>query len=536
MYLFEYKNEVNISYKCKFCMKEVSLTISRKEYEKIEEFPFGKEFVHEDPPHRLILYINKDLEVERFEIEDIIEKKSVLYSQELIKQVLNDIGLDDEEIRLYFLTTGKGAISLTEIALLINKPKEECQKIAEKFIGKGLYKEIAGATPHYFTLPPYAALIFQLKEFQKYANEVKESTFRQLTESFDQLESEAEGLKKLQEFSDFVIGLKQNLLSQMSTQKANVDNAIADVDNIKNIKGIIAALKEDVRKAIDNQLLLIKKKKFKEELERFFRRFSLNFKESLERTINSINEIVNTAETAKENVRKSFAEASKNFIKVLMDGEEKLGDITDGVFKTLTNLKTTFSTKVLNTFNEMLEKILKRLEISEITTKEFWEQSKQITFFTMKDVWFIKSIEGIKSQIKDEVPKSKMRLLIVAPDLTDIDLETLKTCSTRVNIRIATWVDISRKEHADILKRMSDIPNIDLRLSEVKDVWGINRDSEVIIICALGYNSEGKIAEIAGIGTSTQEHIRIFVPVIEDIWRSAKKQKVILYKKVLSLE
>ena len=522
MFLFQQKNEVEIAHKCKLCMQEFKITITRKEYEGIEGFPIGKEFIHGEPPHKLVLYIDKNLEVEKFKIEDVIQKKEDLYAQELTKKVLKNIELTDEEIELYFLTTGRGVVSLAEISLLINKSKEESEKIAEKFIEKGLYKKILGASPHYFTLPPYAALVSQLHEFQVFVSDIDSQTSSQLEQSFSQLEAEAEGTKKIQEFGDFVTKVKRNMLMQIKVQKDSVDTAIADVDNIKNINKIIGSLREDVQKAINTHIQMVGKKKLKEELGSFFNRFSVTLEESLEKTMSSIDQIVNTAETAKENVRTTFADVSKNISKVLMDVEEKISNIAEGVSESFGNLKNTFSTKVVGVLKEMLSKISKRLEISEITTKNFWEQAKQITLFTMRDVWFIKSVEGIKSQIKDEVPKAKMRLLIVAPQITDIDVESLKQCSSRVNIRIATFVDIHNGSHQEIIKKLNDIPNVDIRLRKEQDLWGINKDSEVIIICALS-RKEGEIAEIAGIGTATQEHIRIFVPVIEDAWMSASK-------------
>ena len=93
----------------------------------------------------------------------MIEKtEDVSYSKELTKQVLSEIDLTDEEIDLYFRTTGREAVSIGEMSILIGKPKEDLKKIAEKFVEKGLFKEIVGATPHYQALPPYAALVAQL--------------------------------------------------------------------------------------------------------------------------------------------------------------------------------------------------------------------------------------------------------------------------------------------------------------------------------------------------------------------------------------
>ena len=115
---------------------------------KITKFPIKKEDVHGEPPHKLIAFINQYLEVENFEIKDVIEKeKDVSYSKELTKQVLSEIDLSDEEIELYFRTTGREAVSIGEMSILIDKPKEKCKEIADKFVEKGLFKEIVGATP-----------------------------------------------------------------------------------------------------------------------------------------------------------------------------------------------------------------------------------------------------------------------------------------------------------------------------------------------------------------------------------------------------
>ena len=42
--------------------------------------------------------------------------------------------LTDDEIELYFRTTGRGEVSLGEMALLSNKTKEECRIISDRFV------------------------------------------------------------------------------------------------------------------------------------------------------------------------------------------------------------------------------------------------------------------------------------------------------------------------------------------------------------------------------------------------------------------
>ncbi|MFX1558948.1 MAG: hypothetical protein ACFFC9_16990, partial [Promethearchaeota archaeon] len=141
MYLFEGKKEKEIVTKCKLCLAEVKFVVSLNEYEKITNFPFKKESIHGTTPHKLIVSLDKNLEIVNFKIEDILDK-DVSYSKELTYQVLSDIQLTEDEIQLYFLTSGRDVVSLGEMALLIDKSKEECKEIADKFVSKGLFKEI----------------------------------------------------------------------------------------------------------------------------------------------------------------------------------------------------------------------------------------------------------------------------------------------------------------------------------------------------------------------------------------------------------
>ena len=243
MYLFKDKNVVDVTITCKICLKEIKFPISVDEYKDIKKFPINREDIHGDPPHKLNVFINQYLEVENFEIKDVIEKeKDVAYSKELTKQVLSEIDLSDEEIDLYFRTTGREAVSIGEMAILINKPKEKCKEIADKFVEKGLFKEIVGATPHYQALPPYAALIAQLKNFYSYISDIKSTIPKQLEKSFSQLESEAQDMDKLKDSGEVMTDLKEKMLSQIHAQQKEFDDTISAIDQIRNITKDISDL------------------------------------------------------------------------------------------------------------------------------------------------------------------------------------------------------------------------------------------------------------------------------------------------------
>lgn len=647
MYMFQDKNEVEIPITCKICLAKLNFKISLDEYKEVKKFPIEKEYVHGMPSHKLIVFINKNLEIETFRIEEV-EQKEVKFSEELTRQVLGDIGLTDAEVELYFITTGRDAVSLGEMSLLTkNKSKEECQRIANKFVEKGLYKEIIGATPHYTALPPYAALVSQLQKFHEYISTIKNTAPKELIASFALLESKADGMKQLHDYSDFIINIKNNMISQMSSQKKDFDNIISAIDQIKGILSVIQNLDKDTKVMVDSQIkgltaqfteintkisqsmkgqmedlnsqfsgintkisqLLAKqiddlatqfndtKTKISENLgklrlgviqqtvdqviekvfavrlkeiienmnkhliiiqkvskdglanttmslnkqindvqkvstdglnkttDAFNKDFIPKLKTSIEGTISKINEITNTTVKSGESVKQIFADVSKNFSKAVIMAEENLSGISDKVLQSVGSLREIFSTKVIATLTEVLENILKRLEVSEITTGEFWEKAKTTSLFTMKDIWFIRSIEGAKAHLKEQITKAKMRILIVAPQISDVDLESVKVLPTKINIRIAASIDLTIPEHVAMLEELDKMTNVTYRHRELQNLWGINRDYEEVILCVISKTEiRGQmITEIAGIGSIIEEHIKIFVPVLEEAWVGAHK-------------
>jgi len=83
------------------------------------------------------------------------------------KQVLELIGLTQDEIEAYFHLTGRGPVMTGEIALLINISEEKAVDVAKNLLEKGLVREIPGTNPFYIALPPYSALLNQIQNFKE---------------------------------------------------------------------------------------------------------------------------------------------------------------------------------------------------------------------------------------------------------------------------------------------------------------------------------------------------------------------------------
>ena len=604
MYLFKEKDEVVIPYTCKLCLKEIPFKITKKEYQEVTRFPITKQLTHGDPAHKLVVSFNQYLEVENFEIEEMLEKEEISYSEELTKQVLSEIDLTDDEIELYFRITGREAVSIGEMAILTGKTKAKCKEIADKFVQKGLAKEIVGAQPHYSALPPYAALVSQLRKFHQYISDIKKSIPAQLEKSFKKLESETGKVevKPKPVPTELMTELKENMLTQIRSQKKEFDNTLAVMDQIKgitddisniegltenvmggqmgnlkkqfedinvktsqiikgqitdlknefeNIKGTVSqnlqklrlgVVQQTVDQVIDkvmnakikdisdniNVQLSVSQVAFTDELKKVAQGVDSDLitklKASLKDTLKNIDGLGSEA----QDEEKIYADITENFNKAVKMAEEKIEGISGTTFESLGTLKNVFSDQIVATLDNTLEDILNKLERSEKVTNEFWQQAKTGRSITMKDIWFIRSPEAAKAHIDDEISKAKMRILLVAPQISDVNVKAMMERPPRINFRIAANINFSNPEHAAIIEQFDKMDNVDYRHRALQNLWGINRDYEEVIVCVLSKAEvRGEsITEIAGIGSIIEEHIKIFVPILEESWMSARKEVV----------
>ncbi|MFX1310618.1 MAG: hypothetical protein ACFE8C_13030, partial [Promethearchaeota archaeon] len=312
-------------------------------------------------------------------------------------------------------------------------------------------------------------------------------------------------------FSEWLTKITQNLNAQLGEiQKASKDGLVKTKISLNRQLNEIQKVQNDGIINTTNQ--------FNTEL-------ISRLKESIDSTVNNIKGITTSTAQSGDAIKELFGDISKNFSKAVTMAEEKLGGMSDGVFESFDNLRETFSSKIVESLNRILNDIIRRLEISEMATKQFWDQAISggmgAAALTMKDIWFIRSIEGAKAHVNDEISNAKMRVLIVAPELTDISIDSIKACKPHVNIRIATTIDLSNPKHVSILEELSENPNISVRNRRLQNLWGINKDYEEVVLCVLSQSDTG--TEIAGIGSIIEEHIKIFVPILEDAWVGAQK-------------
>ncbi|MHA1669289.1 MAG: helix-turn-helix domain-containing protein [Promethearchaeota archaeon] len=482
------------------------------------------------------------------------------------KQVLELIGLSHEEINAYFHLTGRGPVMVGEIALLIDVEEDKAKSIAKNLLLKGLVREIPGKTPFYMTLPPYAALLNQIKQFKDIVKNIQETTPKALQLKFQEIEEHSAKLGKLEEYRNYIQMMKTNLPNQMKTQFSRVESELDKVKKFQEIRAFILNLRTIVPEEIIKEFDVVESRldKIKSEIstsfEKTFRIGALKtmaekivdrvvteqfhslidyFQEKIIGTIQSTldqvtNQLASISDAAGDmsiDLGNTLSDIESRLKETLEDLEQRISTVYEDVDRGIKELKEMFQKEIYKILEEdIMTNILNQLELSEETMTEFWERSKQASMLTFKDVWFVRSVEGMKAQINEAMTRVKMRVHIIAPRLEDIDLIALTKVKKHVNVRISTnfnWDDpIDQEKLAEILQ----INNFAIRHYSRENIWAINRDFEEVAICAV--SKVDQEFEIAGMGSILEEHVKLFASVIEDVWIQSKKidDSMLMYK------
>ncbi|WP_457557503.1 hypothetical protein [Candidatus Harpocratesius sp.] len=489
----------------------------------------------------------------------------------MIFEALLNAGLSTQEIDIYQQIKDKGIVSKGEIAIITSLPTEIIQTSINSLVSKNLLKIIPGQIEHFQALPPYVALTAQLSQFTAMINDLRKRTPVELKRSILKSNSNNEkGLHNLLEFVQEMHEMKQRLslelvdqqrslnkiLQRLKNQKQTVlklkmlrDRSIAILDNyfdsimveFENLKekihinleklqlGIIVnTVEQMIERSIDAHLKSVKSE------------MKLNFERKLtrvlEETINEIMQIPDNADEIEIQIRDAFNSVIKKFGITLESTQSTLNSISGNVSDSFGNLKESYSKKLTRTLDDILGKIQQRIDLELSILNRFWQEAMAKSNYSMQDVWFIRSPEGMQAQILEMLQRTKMKALIVLPRLNDLDVDLLINLPNHLNIRICASINQKDPTHQMIMHKLDSKVNISYRDREVQNLWGIHRDYEEIILGIVNNPNSGKdngsihnnietsALEVAAVGSVLEEHIKIFVPILEDAWISAHKE------------
>lgn len=474
------------------------------------------------------------------------------------KHVLELIGLAHDEVSTYYKITGRGPVMIGEIALLTGITEDRAAEIADNLFQKGLLKQIPGMTPIYEALPPYAALVSQIHQFKETIKTFKQIAPKKIQEKFDSLEQHSDKLRKLDDYKTYLQIMKTKLPAQIKTQFERFDKELDQVKRFQDVKSFIFNLKEivptDITKefeAMESQLQLIKseiatrfEKQFRigalssmaekivskviseqfSEVTKYFKdKFVQTTQNMLDQVINQLGSITDTAGEISTDLGTIFTDIERGIVTTLEDLEGRVSGISNDIINGINELKDVFKKEIFESIqDDIINNIINQLESAELTMNEFWERSKEASLLSFKDVWFVRSKEGIMAQINESLSRVKMRVHIIAPKLEDIDLVALSRLKKHVNIRISTNFDLTSSEDQGRFKQVADFTNMTIRHYSRENLWSINKDFEEVVVCVVSKTVEGKI-EIAGMGSVLEEHVKLFAAVLEDVWIQSKK-------------
>jgi len=473
-------------------------------------------------------------------------------------QVLELIGLAQDEVDTYFKITGRGPVMIGEIALLVDITEERVSEITDNLYQKGLIKRIPGKALVYEALPPYAALLNQIHQFKEAIKEFQQSVPIILKEKFDSMEKHSKKLKKLDEYRTYIQIMKTKLPAQIKTQFDRFEKELDQVKKFQAVRDFILNLKEitpsDINRefeVMETRLETIKaeisnkfEKQFRigalksmaekivsrviseqfRDITNYFRqKFVQTTENMLDQVINQLGTITDTAGEISTDLGSIFVDIETGLKNTLEDLDNRVAGVYDDILTGIDDLKNMFQNQIFKTIqDDIINNIINQLEGSELTMNEFWERSKQASVLSFKDVWFVRSVEGIRAQINESLSRVKMRVHIIVPRLENIDLVALSQLKKHINIRISTNFDLNNPEHQTKLMQIEEISNITIRHYSVENLWSINKDFEEVIVCVVSRTGEGEI-EIAGMGSVLEEHVKLFAAMLEDVWIQSKK-------------
>ena len=474
------------------------------------------------------------------------------------KEVLELIGLTQDEIDTYFQLTGRGPVMAGEIALLINIPEERAVVVAKNLLEKGLVREIPGANPFYIALPPYSALLNQIQNFKEIVKKIQESTPKALQLKFKEIEEHSAKLGKFNDYRNYINVMKTNLPAQVKAQFSNVEKELENVKKFQEIRGFILNLREIAPNEVIKEFDVVETRleKIKSEISiAFEKQFRIGaLKNMAEKIVSKIiteqfsdltdyfrEKFVNSIQGTLDQVTDQLASISDVAGEMSLDLSKFLNDIVSGLEETMEDLdgriaavyedvdkgieelKGMFQREIYKTLEkDIMTNILLQLDLSEKTMTEFWERSKEASMLSFKDVWFVRSVEGMKAQINESLTRVKAKFLIIAPKLEDVDIVAVSKVKKFVNVRISTNFDTNNSKDREKLAEILKYPNIQIRLYNKENLYSLNRDFEETVICASSKTEFGGV-EIAGMGSVLSEHVKLFAPLVEDVWIQSRK-------------
>jgi hypothetical protein len=339
---------------------------------------------------------------------------------------------------------------------------------------------------------------------------------------FDKFEKELEQVKRFQDVRNFIFNLKEIVPAEITrdfeAMESRLDSVKSEIATRFEKQFRIGALSNMAEKIVSKVI----SEQFSEISKAFRDKFVQTTQNMLDQVMSQLGSITDTAGEISTDLTTVFNDIQQGMVTTLEDLDGRISGVYDDIISGINELKELFRTEIFESIqDDIINNIINQLESAELTMNEFWERSKEASLLSFKDVWFVRSKEGIMAQINEMLARVKMRVHIVAPKLEHIDLIALSKLKKHINIRISTNFDLNKPEDQARFKEVADYPNFSIRHYGRENLWSINKDFEEVIVCVVSKSDAG--FEVAGMGSVLEEHVKLFAGVLEDVWIQSKK-------------
>ncbi len=306
----------------------------------------------------------------------------------------------------------------------------------------------------------------------------------------------------------------------------------------KSIVVVIDSSPERYEAVPPYEVFLKRFESFADEFETIKTEISTTLKEGVDRLGKSFAEIGSKIPEAMEVDVSGMGQIAEDLAKML---EEMLDEqvkafqhrMTDTLRDKVANLKSAFDKtgkkelmKTQKDFAQLITKVSERMtelgeEIEEAKDglNVLWRETKKGDVYLPKNLWFVPSREGIQAFSKDMLSRARMNVMIITPMIHDVDVDLIKKLPSRVNVRIATYIDKGDASTNQILRELGN-GNITVRNYDTKDFWGIMVDGTETLLAAIPLNPEQKVNGIACIA---EEYNQVFRRFLAEIWLAADR-------------
>ena len=481
-------------------------------------------------------------------------------------KVLESLGLNMDEINLYAIISSRDMVSIGEIIILGKKllqkdlKTEKIEKYIQDLVEKGLLNKIPGKTTLYKILPPYSAILKQLENFKDTVKEIQSSIPLKLEKQFEKIE-QSSSLKKFEQYKEYIHKLHDDIPEMIGKEFKRFEKELEQIDKLNETRYYIKRLKENIPIDVTREFRKMEDKigdikikvaetfekqfrigaikdvaskivskiletQFKEMNDYFRLKYIQSMKEMLEKVGDQLGTVSDTADEITGGLDIAFEYIDAGIKTTLEEAEDKIDDVQKDIQNGLTEIKEEFQKITIDALeNEFISEIDDKLRNSQDTVKKFMIRSKKVTSESYDDIWYIRTPEAIQAKINEALANTKMKIFLITPTIQDIDIVALLNTKSRINIRISTFYDLNKTNDKEIYIKLTERANIRIRHYLRQNVWAINKDFEEIILCAVSKREDGTL-EIAGMGSILDEHIKLFTPVIEDVWIQSKKSEI----------